>query len=272
MMSDSIKVVSLQMLCDGGKNHMLEKISNMIDRVFEEFKVLDLVILPEQIYQLDGNDTGEEYGEEAGLYFENVMKHNAIKYNVNIIAGSYAVKADGKIFNRSLCINREGEVIAFYDKIHLFDAFGFRESDTFEAGEDLCVCEFDFGKVGVLICYDIRFPEISRALRKKGNVDLLCVPAAFYRPNYDQWELLIKSMAVSNVTPVVTSNQVGCINDIKGFVGRSMAVDAKGIIIGGASDCEGYYYANIDKVFTKQCRCNNPELQNRRTDLYKNWL
>ncbi|MGN0317698.1 MAG: carbon-nitrogen hydrolase family protein [Lachnospira sp.] len=270
-MADSIKVVSLQILCDGKKQHMIDKICGMIDSVFKEYNKIDLLVLPEQIYQLDCNLTGEEYGEEPGQLFEYAMKQCASKYNVNIIAGSYAVKAAGKIYNRSLCINRTGDVIAHYDKIHLFDAFGFKESDTFSPGESLCVCDFDFGKVGVFICYDLRFPEISRALRKIGNVDLLCVPAAFYKPNIDQWETLIKSAAIYNVTPLVSSNQIGNVNDKTGFVGRSMAVDAKGVIIGGASDCEGYYYAKIDKNYTEYCRRSNPEFTNRRSDLYRTW-
>lgn len=168
-------------------------------------------------------------------------------------------------------INRNGEIVGNYEKIHLFDAFNVKESDEFSSGDRLGIFSLDIGKVGVWICYDTRFPEISRALSLRG-ADLFCVPAAFYKPNSDQWEIILKSSSIMNVTPVVGVNQIGDRPDGKGFFGRSMAIDAKGIIIGGISDKEGYFVTQIDKSYTNTCRQVNPELKNRRIDLYRKWL
>ena len=163
-----------------------------------------------------------------------------------------------------------GNIVGKYDKIHLFDAFGIKESDTFEAGEELGLFDLDIGKIGVWICYDTRFPEISRSLTLMG-ADILCVPAAFYRPNSDQWETLIKAASIYNVLPVVAVNQYGEFDNGRGLFGRSMITDAKGIITAGASDKEGYFIGEIDKEFTKKCRRQNPELDNRKLDLYERW-
>lgn len=268
-------VAGIQILCNSSKIDMLNKAESYINQSCSKYKNVDLIVLPEQFYQLDSNkdnNWNEEYGEEEHGLFEKTMCSIAKKYKVNIIAGTYAVKQLDKIKNRSLAINRAGSVVGYYDKIHLFDAFGIRESDTFSAGNELGIFQFDFGKVGVFVCYDLRFPEISRAIRLKNDIDVLCVPAAFYKPHNDQWEILIKSAAIYNVTPVVAVNQYGQINETKGFVGRSMAVDAKGIVLAGVSDKEGYYVTEIEKEYTGICRMANPELSNRRVDLYSSWI
>ncbi len=274
-MKENIIVAGIQILCNGSKEDMLNKAKAYINQICSKYANVDLIVLPEQFYQLDSNKDNnfdEEYGEEEHGKFEKNMCSLAKEFNVNIIAGTYAVKQADKIKNRSLVINREGRVIGHYDKIHLFDAFGIKESDTFSAGNELGVFQLDFGKVGIFICYDLRFPEISRAIRMKNDIDMLCVPAAFYNPHNDQWEILVKSAAIYNVTPVVAVNQYGQINETKGFVGRSMAVDAKGVVRAGVSDEEGYYVTEIEKEYTDKCRMANPELSNRRVDLYSSWI
>jgi predicted amidohydrolase len=192
---------------------------------------------------------------------------------VNIVGGSYAVKENGdskKIFNRSLVADREGKIVGFYDKIHLFDAFGVRESDVFTSGENQGLFKLDIGMMGLFICYDTRFPELARTLTALG-ADFLCVPAAFYSPNADQWDILIKAAAISNVTPVIAVNQYGKLPDAGSFFGRSRIVDAKGIVTGGMSDKEGFFVGEIDKNYTVACRMANPEMSNRRADLYEKW-
>lgn len=93
------------------------------------------------------------------------------------------------------------------------------------------------------------------------GADILCVPAAFYRPNSDQWETLIKAASIYNVLPVVAVNQYGEFDNGRGLFGRSMITDAKGIITAGASDKEGYFIGEIDKEFTKNAE-----------DKIRNWI
>lgn len=270
---NKIIVAGIQVFCNLKKSEMLKKAELYMDRAYEQNDKIDLFVLPEQFYQLKCNEfLDEEYGEAPNQEFEEWVKRCSRKYNANIVAGSYAVKIDnGKIMNRCLVCNRNGEIVGFYDKIHLFDAFGIKESDTFSAGEELGLFDLDIGKIGVWICYDTRFPEISRALRMKG-AEILCIPAAFYRPNTDQWEIIVKSSAIYNVTPVIAVNQYGDMPDGHGLFGRSMLVDSKGIINAGMSDKEGFFIGEIDKEYTKECRNSNPELNNRRVDLYKKWI
>ena len=252
-----------------------------MEQAIQNYPDIDLFVLPEQFYQMDCYEYENEiYGEYEHGMFEEWLSQCAKKYHTNIIGGSYAVrpakkKAENeniheKVHNRCLVMNRNGERVGFYDKIHLFDAFGVKESDTFLSGSQLGLFQLDIGKVGVWICYDTRFPEIARTLRANG-AEILCVPAAFYSPNADQWDIIVKASAICNVTPVVAVNQYGTLPNERSLFGRSRIVDAKGLIVAGMSDKEGYFVGEIDKEYTQKCRKENPEMENRRMDLYKTW-
>lgn len=270
-MKKSIIAAGIQIFCNAPKQEMLKKAEAYMDKITAICPKVDLFVLPEEFYQLRYYAfKGEEFGEEPHGAYEAFLSHCAKKYHANIVGGSYAVKENGKIKNRCLVVNREGTVVGQYDKIHLCDAFGVKESDRVIPGNQLGLFTLDIGKVGVWICYDTRFPEIARNLAYQG-ADILCVPTAFYRPNFDQWELLVKTAAVSNVLPVIAVNQYGTLPNGNGFVGRSMLVDQRGLILAGTSDREDYFVGKIDLNYTKDCRKINPEMQNRRMDLYQDW-
>ena len=202
MKNNVIKAAGIQIFCNTSKQGMLEKAEKYMEQAIQNYPDIDLFVLPEQFYQMDC------YEYENEIYGE--YEHG--------IGGSYAVRpakkgaenenTHEKVYNRCLVMNRNGERVGFYDKIHLFDAFGVKESDTFLSGSQLGLFQLDIGKVGVWICYDTRFSEIARTLRAKG-AEILCVPAAFYSPNADQWDIIVKSSAICNVTPVVAVNQYG---------------------------------------------------------------
>lgn len=281
-MKNIIKVAGIQIFCNEPKRKMLEKAEKYMEQAIQNYPEIDLFVLPEQFYQMDCYEyENEVYGEHEHCMFEEWLSQCAKKFHANIIGGSYAVRPEEnrkteeevlkKVYNRCLVMNREGESIGYYDKIHLFDAFGVKESDIFIPGNELGLFQLDIGKVGVWICYDTRFPEIARALRAKG-AEILCVPAAFYSPNADQWDIIVKSSAICNVTPVVAVNQYGILPNGRSLFGRSRMVDAKGLIVAGMSDKEGYFVGEIDKNYTEKCRKENPEMENRRMDLYKTWF
>ena len=271
-MKNIIKVAGIQIFCNAPKRKMLEKAEKYMEQAIQNYPEIDLFVLPEQFYQMDCYEyENEMYGEYEHGMFEEWLSQCAKKYHANIIGGSYAVRPGKnekteeevlkKVYNRCLVMNREGESIGYYDKIHLFDAFGVKESDIFIPGNELGLFQLDIGKVGVWICYDTRFPEIARALRAKG-AEILCVPAAFYSPNADQWDIIVKSSAICNVTPVVAVNQYGTLPNGRSLFGRSRIADAKGLIVAGMSDKEGYFVGEIDKNYTEKCRM----------DLYKTWF
>ena len=124
---DSIIVAGIQIFCDSSKKNMLDKAKNYIEAAFQNNKNIDLIVLPEQFYQIDSNIIDDEaYGELPHKEFEKWVISCALKYNVNIIAGSYPVIEGNNIKNRCLVCDRMGNIVGKYDKIHLFDAFGIK--------------------------------------------------------------------------------------------------------------------------------------------------
>lgn len=181
---------------------------------------------------------------------------------MNIITGSYPLIKGEKLLNTCLCINREGELIGDYSKTHLFDAFTSRESETVDAGDEIGIFDFDFGKVGVAICYELRFTEYLRTLALKG-IDMMVIPSAFYTPRHDQWDILVQSAALHNLMYVVALNQY---NDH--FFGRSCIADPCGLIVSKASDKEDLIYGVLDMEYQQEVRNKVPTYQNRRPELY----
>ena len=286
-----IHVIGLQILCNAKKEDMLKKAEELVEQAACNQKKIDLIAAPEMYYQhFGGKDYGEPFGEEPHGRFEEFWREIAKKYHTNVITGSYALLEPGnetginseisgtnktkskKVKNRVLVMDRNGLLVGHYDKLHLFDAYGVRESDWSDAGTTLGLFDLDIGKVGTMICYDLRFPEEARALALRG-ADFLVTPAAFFQPRFDHWELLVRSISVVNLLPVLAINQSGRIPGLpQGYVGRSMLTDAEGRIRVQASDGEGYIVGEIDTAFTRQVRETNPALQNMRTELYKEWI
>lgn len=323
-MNKNIIVAGIQLICNDTKENMLKKVEQYIKDAFKRCKNIDIVVLPEQFYQIIDSKIEEsitiseqqvehqiekqieqqveqhieqqvEHQNEhknkekcqniSSVCHENIenehenlefwVKKMAKKYSVNIVAGSYPVKTSHKVINkvknRCLVANRKGEIVGFYDKIHLFDAFGVKESNQFESGNTLGTFSLDCCKIGVWICYDTRFPEVARALAN-ADVDLFCVPAAFYKPNTEHWETMLKSAAITNITPLIAVNQYGDLSESAGFVGRSQIIDAKGVKTAGISDKEGYFIGEVDLDYTAKCKKENPCMRNQRRDLYQTWM
>lgn len=265
-----VRVAGVQVLCDKNKQGMLDKVEAYIAQAVQRHGSLDIVCLPELFYQSPFvHFEGEEFGEEPGGACEKTLCDLAKKYRVNLVAGSYAVKGGSKVKNRCLVIDRQGQIVGSYDKLHLFDSYGAKESDAIDAGDHIGLFDLDIGRIGVVICYDIRFPELTRALTLQG-AQMIFAPAAFFQPRHDHWETMLKAMAIHDVLPVVAVNQVGNVAGTNmGFFGRSMAIDASGVILGGASDREGYFFADIDLDYTNDVRKVNTCLENRRPEFYK---
>lgn len=266
---DTVIAAGIQLNCSCDRENILKRAENYVKQAFDDYPHIDLIVLPEQFCR-----PGADFNDLSDDDVKKWLKSLAVKYHVNIIGGSFACISESnndKPLNTCFVIDRNGCIVGKYNKIHLFDAFNVKESDEFGAGDKLGIFDLDIGRVGVWICYDSRFPEISRALSREG-ADLFCVPAAFYKPHSEQWEVLLKAASVMNVTPLIAVNQIGDLPNGRGFFGRSMATDAKGIITAGISDKEGFFVAEFDKAYTARCRKANPELKNRRFDLYRNWL
>jgi len=169
-----------------------------------------------------------------------------------LLAGSITVKlTDEKLANRSLLFDPRGRIVARYDKIHMFDADptdgqAYRESATFQPGDKAVVAETDFGKVGLSICYDVRFPALYNALAQ-GGATLITVPAAFTVPTGKaHWHVLLRARAIETGAFVVAPGQVGEHAGNRFTYGHSLIVAPWGEVLADGGEVEGFVAADCD--------------------------
>ncbi|MDH5418284.1 MAG: carbon-nitrogen hydrolase family protein [Nitrosopumilus sp.] len=191
----------------------------------------------------------------------------AAKENQIQVIGSFYEKSRKKdrVYDTSFVISESGKVISTYRKIHLYDALGFRESDKMVAGSKIeKPVKTSIGKIGMMICYDLRFPEMSRSLAVAGS-EVLVVPSAWVQGNMkeEHWITINKTRAIENGCYVIAPDQVGNI-----YCGRSLVVDPYGKILLDMKKKQGIGFVNIDLNKVKQTRKILPLLKNRRTDVY----
>lgn len=175
----------------------------------------------------------------------NMLKRIAKKYQTNIIGGSFIEKKeDGSLRNACPVINRKGDLVCTYEKNHLFSYYSCAEGDYITAGQNPVMVELDGIKIGLTICYDIRFPEIYRAYRKAG-ADILVNMAAWGSEKKIPWDNMTTSRAVENQTYFVALTQTGKLRE-GANLGHSMILDYKGDILSEINEIEGGIYADID--------------------------
>ncbi len=224
----------------------------------------DLVVLPEAMmadFQPD-RDTVGPLAEPLDGEFVTALRTAAKEHGTAVVAGMFETSDDpDRPYNTLLAIGADGQLLAAYRKIHLYDAFGYRESDQLSAGAiEPAVAEISGHRLGLMTCYDLRFPELSRALVDEG-ADVLVVPAAWVRgPLKEQhWETLLAARAIENTCYVVAAAQNG-----RKYCGLSQVVDPQGVRIAAAGEDDGVAYAEIDAARVTEIRKRNPSLQNRR--------
>ena len=232
-----------------------------------------LVALPEYFPLIGAGDADRLAAREregAGP-IQDFLADTARRAGVWLVGGSIPLFADapGKLRNTCLVFDDRGERVARYDKIHLF---GFRkgaeqydEAATIEAGSRPVALDTPFGRVGLAICYDLRFPELFRRL---GPVDLLVIPAAFTdTTGRAHWEMLLRARAVENQWYVLASAQGGRHPTGRMTHGNSMVVDPWGDVLARLDKGEGVAAAEMDPARIAEVRQSLPALQHRRPDL-----
>lgn len=194
-----------------------------------------------------------------------------------IVGGSLplAVRPDGSRIEdhvRATCLvfDAQGQEVARYDKIHLFDAVvedahgQYRESDTFEPGDQVVTIDTPAGKLGLAICYDLRFPELFRALREQG-VEWVCLPSAFTWQTGDaHWHALIRARAIENQVWVVAPGQGGHNSERRRTYGHSLICDPWGKVVTELDEGPGVVVADLDEQQLKQLRKRMPVWEHRR--------
>lgn len=199
------------------------------------------------------------------------LRDQAKKHKVWIVGGTVPLECDdpNKILAACLLYNADGEVVARYDKIHLFDVElegeeSYKESETIASGSELIVADTPFGRLGLAICYDLRFPELFRALIDK-QAEIIALPAAFTATTGQaHWECLVRARAIENLCFVIAANQGGFHKNGRNTYGDSMIVDPWGNVLNRLSRGAGVVIANIDLEQMHATRRTFPCLEHRK--------
>ncbi|MDF2155642.1 carbon-nitrogen hydrolase family protein [Vibrio sp. CAU 1672] len=194
----------------------------------------------------------------------------ARRYQVSVVLGSMPIRTENGVTTTSLLFSPRGELLAHYDKLHMFDVDvtdghgSYRESDTFSAGERTVAAESDIGTLGLSICYDVRFPALYQALAEQG-AEILLVPAAFTAvTGAAHWETLLKARAIETQCWVIACGQTGTHPCGRQTWGRSMVISPWGEVWAQLGDEPGLLVTEIDLSQCRQVRQNMPLTQHNR--------
>ena len=188
-----------------------------------------------------------------------------------ILVGSLLIRESGrdKVVNRSFVLDPGGNIVARYDKIHLFDVAikdgqSYRESATVEPGTRAVIAQLPWGRIGLSICYDLRFPQLYRALAQ-GGASMLAIPAAFtHKTGEAHWHVLVRARAIETGSFVFAATQCGTHAEGRRTFGHSLIVDPWGEVLADAGDEVGYVSADIDLAKVASVRAMIPSLQHDR--------
>ncbi len=239
----------------------------------------ELIGLPENFAFLGDDEEKLKISSDLSIKCSNFLKTMAQRYQVVLLGGGFPVPAgDGThIFNRSSLLGKDGQVLGEYDKIHLFDVDLpdgnlYKESSTILSGSEkppiidipgLC-------KIGLSICYDVRFPELYRYLSSEG-AELLMIPAAFTAfTGKDHWQILLQARAIENTAYVVAPAQTGNHYGRRQSHGHAMVIDPWGTVLSDAGKSQGAAIAPADRNCVNKIRQQMPSLKHTKPNLFSN--
>ena len=264
------KIAAAQMNSRPDLDRNLEEAYDLIKEAADEGAAF--ISLPENFAYLGDFEARLELSAAISTQAEKFLSETADEFGVYILGGSYPVlAASGKVFNRSTLIGPEGDTLAKYDKIHLFDVDleggeSYRESDYVQPGENEPVVyeSEDIGTIGLSVCYDLRFPELYRILSEKG-AQILTVPSAFTKTTgKDHWHALLKARAIENTCYVLASAQTGLHGKKRETYGHSLIIDPWGNILADSGQDTGVVYAEFKHDLLMEVRQAIPSLKHRR--------
>ena len=233
----------------------------------------DVIALPEMWDCPYSNDYFREYAETADGETLKFMSDLAAELGVYLIGGSISEIDDDKVYNTAFCFDREGRMIGRHRKTHLFDidvegGIRFMESDTLTAGDSATVIDTEFGKIGVAICYDVRFPELFRRMTLDG-ARMVILPAAFNMTTGPaHWDITMRARALDNQIFFAANSPARDEEGIYVAYGNSCIVSPWGDFIAHADEKECILYADIDFDYEDSIRNQLPLLKHRRPELY----
>lgn len=232
-----------------------------------------LITLPENFALMGESDSDKVKIREpdgAGR-IQKFLAESAKKHDVWLVGGTVPLISDDNNKIRASCLvyNNQGIRVARYDKVHLFDVSvpetneEYRESDYIEKGNKSLVIDTPFGKLGLAICYDLRFPEFFRKLLDQG-MEIMVIPSAFTaETGRAHWEVLLRTRAIENLCYIVAPNQGGLHFNRRETFGHSMIVDPWGVVMGCHKNNIGFVCAEIDQNRLQKIRTTFPVLKHR---------
>lgn len=266
-----MRVAALQLNSTPDMDHNLSRARALIQEAASQGA--QLIALPEHFAYLGPEDLKPPSAQPLDGPLVSEFEDLARKLGVFLLLGSFPELTPGESrpFNTSVLLSPQGEILASYRKMHLFDVDldqgpRYRESQFIQAGTELAVVPLPGTPftAGLAICYDLRFPELFRALTAQG-MDLLLLPAAFtLATGRDHWEVLIRARAIENQCYVIAPAQWGQHSPGRRSFGRALIVDPWGLILAQAPDGEGVIYARLDHDRLQRLRRELPCLRHRR--------
>jgi len=268
------KLVAIQMVSTPDIEHNLDQIKQQLSSLRQGCPNEPmLVVVPECCLVFGaGDDVVNAKAEPVG---DGKMQSGLItlaqQFNVYLVGGTIALKApDGRNFAASLLISPEGEVLAQYNKIHLFDVdvndgIGqYRESDATFPGQDICVIDTPIGRVGMAVCYDLRFSALFRTMREQ-HADIVVLPSAFTKETGKaHWEILLRARAIENQCYMIGANQGGTHQNGRETWGQSMIVNPWGEIEAQIAQGEGHVVSDYQPQRIGDIRAKMPTLSQQR--------
>lgn len=263
--------VLAQMASDGLPEVNLEKAQKAVAKAAELYHP-DVMVFPELYMSFFpvGTDHETTLGTAQPLNgpFVTGMRELAKQYGTWLIFGmNEAVEdpSDPRNYNTTVVVNDQGEIVSSYRKTHLYDAFGYKESDTNKPGDKFFEpIETPFGKIGLFVCYEVRFPEVARYQRSKG-ADIIIMPTAWAAGKLKSlhFRTLITARAIENTVYMLACDQCGADS-----IGESVAVDPMGVPVASAGEMEDFLVVHVDLDRVDAVRAKLPAYKDRRPELY----
>ena len=265
--ANAFKVAAIQMASGPNVEGNLSEARRLIASAVE--KGARLVVLPEFFAIMGMNEQDKVLvREQPGQgQIQTFLSDTAKKYGIWLVGGSIPLVASSpdKVLNSCLVYDELGQQVARYDKIHLFNLElgneNYHEAKTIEPGDQIVVVDSPFGRIGLAICYDLRFPELFRSMR---NVDIIVLPSAFTETTGKMhWEVLVRARAVENLSYVIAAAQGGYHVNGRETHGNSMIIDPWGRVLDRLPRGSGVVVADVNPSYQASLRASLPALAHR---------
>lgn len=267
-----LKIAIAQVQSSTDKKHNLEMALRLIDDARNNNAAA--LVLPEFLMAFSpASQSAAELSQQAEAAdgeFVATLQDGAKASGMAVLAPIYErCPVKDRVYDTALWLGADGNISSVYRKLHLYDAFGFKESDKFHPGAELApLVQIGGAHIGTMICYDLRFPEMARMLALQG-AEVLVAPSGWVQGDLkvEHWQTMIKARALENGCFVIAPNQVGNI-----YTGHSMAVDPLGRTLADLGDNEGLALVDLDMALVAEVRQKLPLLNNRRSEVYRRYL